>query len=74
MQGLAQAMAQPQGADVVTIEQVIQMLMQNVDPDQIVEMGVDPRMVVEAINIVEQKLTAQEEPVQGLAATSVQNM
>jgi hypothetical protein len=74
MQGLAKSMVQPEQSEEITLDQIIQMLMQGVDPDAIVEMGVNPQLIVEAITILEQKLAAEAQPEQGLAAVSTASM
>jgi len=79
MQGLAQQMAgapaqsqQPQ-ADMQMIEQIIQLLMDGVDPQELVQQGIPPEVIMQAIDILEQQLAqqgqAQQQPQmqQGLA-------
>lgn len=71
MEGLAQQMIQQPAGDPgagVTVEQVIQMLMQGVDPEELVKQGIPPELVMQAIQIVEKQMAAQQAPEQGLAA------
>lgn len=78
MEGLAQQMAQPamqqpqQGMP--TVEEIIQLLMEGMDPQQMVEMGVPPELIMQAIEILEQQLAAQAAPEQGLAAQTAGGM
>jgi hypothetical protein len=72
MQGLAQQMAgapaqQPQ-ADMQMIEQIIQLLMDGVDPQELVQQGIPPEIIMQAIDILEQQLAQQQPQMQqGLA-------
>jgi hypothetical protein len=78
MEGLAQQMAQPaagqQPEGMPTIEQIIQMLMQGVDPEEMIQMGIPPELIMQAIEILEQQMAAQAQPEQGLAAKTVGGM
>lgn len=79
MEGLAQQMAQPampqeQTQEVAIMEKIIQLLMEGMDPEEIVKMGVPPEIVMEAITLMEQQMAAQQSPEQGLAARSVGGM
>ena len=58
-QGLAAQMAGPQGQQMPTVEEVAQLLMQGVDPQKLVEMGVPPELIMEAISMIEQQMGAQ---------------
>lgn len=75
-QGLAQQMAQPapEQQGMPTVEQIIQMLMQGTDPQELVDAGVPPELVMQAIQVLEQQMAAQQAPDQGLAAQSVGGM
>jgi hypothetical protein len=79
-QGLAQQMAQPQQAQggqdemMAMVEKVIQLLMQGADPDDLVKQGVPAEVIMQAIQIIEQQMAAQQAPEQGLAAKSVGGM
>lgn len=82
-QGLAQQMAQPAQAPqgqlsqndmMALVEQVIELLMQGIDPDELVAQGVPTEVIVQAIQIIEQQMAAQAAPEQGLAAKSVGGM
>lgn len=73
MEGLAQVMAQgqpaaPEQEGMPTVEQVIQMLMEGMDPEEMVKMGIPPELVMQAIQVVEKQMAAQQAPEQGLAA------
>lgn len=76
MEGLAQQMAQPAGnpGAGITVEQIIQMLMQGVDPEELVQQGIPPELIMQAIQVIEQQMAAQQSPEQGLAAQSVGGM
>jgi len=79
MEGLAQQMAAqpaPQEAGMPTIEQLIQMLMQGVDPEKLVAQGIPPELIMQAIQVIEQQMAAQQTPAdqQGLASKSVMGM
>jgi hypothetical protein len=79
MEGLAQQMAQPampqeQTQEVAIMQKIIQLLMEGMDPEEIVKMGVPPEIVMEAIAMMEQQMAAQQSPDQGLAAQSAGGM
>jgi len=79
MEGLAQQMAQPampqeQMQEVAIMEKIIQLLMEGMDPEEIVNMGVPPEIVMEAITMMEQQMAAQNAPEQGLAAQTAGKM
>ena len=65
MEGLAQQMAgapaqgQPQQPDMAMIEQVIQLLMDGVDPEELIKQGVPPEVIMQAIDMLEQQLAQQ---------------
>ena len=61
MEGLAQQMAgsAPQQADMKMLEQIMQMLLEGVDPEQLVQQGIPPEVIMAAIDMLEQQL-AQE--------------
>lgn len=76
-QGLAQQMAQPaapQEQGLPTVEQIIQMLMQGVDPEELVKQGIPPELIMQAIQVLEQQMAAQAAPEQGLAAQTAGGM
>jgi len=67
-QQMAQQMA-PQGGgqdEMAMIQQIVEMLMQGADPEQLVQQGVPPELIMAAIEMLEQQLAAQQGP-QGLA-------
>lgn len=65
MEGLAQQMAgapaqqQAPQVDAQMIEQIIQLLMQGVDPEELVKQGIPPEVIMQAIEILEQQMAAQ---------------
>ena len=69
MEGLAQQMAgapaqqmAPQGGgqeQMAMIEQIIEMLMQGVDPEELIKQGIPPELIMAAIDMLEQQLAAQ---------------
>jgi hypothetical protein len=81
MEGLAQQMAgqpaQKQNAQgMPTVEQIIEMLLQGADPDELVQMGIPPELLMQAIEVLEQQAAAQQVPAeqQGLATQAVMGM
>ena len=68
-QGLAQAMGAPSQ---VSMQQVVQMLMQGAEPEELVQMGIPEEMVTQAIQALMQQMQAQQPAQQegGLAAMS----
>ena len=76
MQGLAQSAAQPQqgGVDPAVLEQVIQLLMEGIDPQELINQGVPPEVIMQAVEIIEQQMGGQggqpaSAPPQGLAGS-----
>ena len=83
MEGLAQQMAgvpaqqmPPQGGgqeQMAMIEQIIEMLMQGVDPEELIQQGIPPELIMQAIDMLEQQLAqqgqaqSQQQGPQGLA-------
>ena len=64
-----------QGA-VPSIEEIVALLMQGIAPEQLVEQGIPPEMIMEAIAMLEQQMASQQQAVPqeqqgGLAAQSV---
>lgn len=66
-QGLAQAMGAPSQ---ISVQQIVQMLMQGAEPEKLVQMGIPEEMVTQAIQILMQQMQAQQPAQQkgGLAA------
>lgn len=61
---------------VPTIEEIVALLMQGISPEDLVEMGVPPEMIMEAVALLEQQMAAQQQAVPpeaqgGLAAQSL---
>ena len=65
--GLAQSISAPSQ---VSIQQVVQMLMQGAEPEELVQMGIPEEMVTQAIQALMQQMQAQQPAQQegGLAA------
>jgi len=66
MQGLAQSIAQPQGqqpqqpgAGLPTVDEVVQLLMQGIDPAELEAQGIPPELIIQAIQIIEQQMAAE---------------
>lgn len=83
MAGLAQEMAGApsqevgMGAGMPSVDEVVALLMQGIDPQQLVEQGIPPELIMEAVALLEQQMAAQaaqSSPQQGLATQSVQGM
>ena len=74
-QGRGQGQQQRQGK-MPSVEEVIALLMQGVDPQKLIEMGIPQELIMQAIQVLEQQLAQQEQPsapapqAQGLAAQS----
>lgn len=83
MEGLAQQMAgapAPQQQGMPSIEQIIELLMQGMDPEELVRQGIPPELIMQAIDVLEQQLAAEQgqaapqgmpQQPQGLAQTSM---
>lgn len=79
MMGLAESMGQqpvpqsgPMQEAMPTVDEIVALLMQGVDPEKLMEMGVPQEMIMEAIALLEQQMAAKSMPQeqQGLAAQS----
>lgn len=82
MNGLAQSMAQPQNASpssfgpTPTVEEVMALLMQGIEPQALIEQGIPPELVQEAVAMLQQQMAAQQQAVPpeaqgGLAAQAM---
>ena len=88
MQGLAQSMAQPQGqqqvqqpqqsgAGLPSVDEVVQLLMQGIDPAELEAQGIPPELIIQAIQIIEQQMEAeaqaspQQDPMSGGLASQM---
>ncbi len=64
-QGLAASVAQqaPQqgGGQVPSVDEIIQLLMQGVPPEELEESGIPPELIMEAIQIIEQQMAAEDQ-------------
>jgi ribose 5-phosphate isomerase len=80
MEGLAGQMGQGQGAGSEMVQQVVQLLMQGVSPEELVQQGVPIEVIQEAIAMIqaqEQQEMAMQQPAHtegGLAMTSGRGM
>lgn len=85
MDGLAGQMAPPSSGamqeQMPTVEEVAALLMQGIDPQQLVEAGIPPELIEQAIMLLEQQMAAEQQPQamppatpagQGLAGSVVQ--
>jgi len=65
MAGLAESMVQQapqQGAgQLPSVDEVIQMLMQGVPPEELEASGIPPELIMQAIQIIEQQMDQQEQ-------------
>ena len=59
------AMGAGAGGQEVMIEEVIQLLMQGVQPQELVDAGVPVELIEQAIMIIEQQMQSQQAPTQG---------
>lgn len=67
----------PQQAQQPTVEEVIEALLKGMDPEKMIQMGVAPELIMQAIEILEKELAMQEsagQAPQGLAAQSAMDM
>lgn len=66
-QGLAQSVSAPSQ---ISVQQIVQMLMQGAEPEELVQMGIPEEMVTQAIQTLMQQMQAQQPARQegGLAA------
>ena len=65
-EGLAASGAQPQ----ITVQQIVELIKQGMDPQEIIAAGIDPKMVEKAMMIVSQEMSAI--PQEGLAGMQTQ--
>lgn len=65
MTGLANQLAgpTPQGQQVVmpTIDEIMALLMQGIDPQALIQQGIPSEMVMEAVAMLEQQMAAQQQ-------------
>jgi hypothetical protein len=81
MDGLAGSMMeQPQQGGMQgampSVEEIVALLMQGIDPQKLVEQGIPPELVMQAVEMLQQQMAAQQQaiPVEqqgGLAAQSM---
>ena len=66
-QGLAQSVSAPSQ---ISVQQIVQMLMQGAEPEELVQMGIPEEVVTQAIQALMQQMQAQQPAQQegGLAA------
>lgn len=61
MQGLADSMVAEQGAgQMPTVEEVIALLMEGVPPEELEKQGIPQELIMQAIQIIEQQMSAQQ--------------
>lgn len=62
MDGLAASMAGPaaQGQQMPTVEEVAALLMQGVDPQELLNAGIPEELIMQAIAFLEQQMVAQQ--------------
>ena len=61
MTGLAQQMAGPQQVAMPTVDEVMALLMQGIDPQKLVEQGIPPELVMQAVEMLQQQMAAQQQ-------------
>jgi len=64
MEGLAQELAGPaptQGQGMPRVEEIVQLLLEGANPEELVQMGVPPELIMQAIEIIEQQMAAQSQ-------------
>ena len=74
MDGLAQQMAGPAAGgtnQMPTVEEISQLLMEGVTPEELVQAGIPQELIMQAIQILEQQM-AQQAPQQGQQQLSPQ--
>lgn len=74
MQGLAESMTQPQSMQqeqqpagaggMPTVDEVIELLMQGVPPEELEKMGIPRELIIQAIQMLEQQIASQQQPAQ----------
>lgn len=59
-----------------TVEEVMALLMQGIDPQALVDQGIPPELIMEAVSMLEQQMAAESAQTSGggLAAQSVMGM
>ena len=66
MDRVQQSMASPasgsQSNQMPTVEEIIALLMQGADPEELVKMGVPPELIMQAIEIIQQQMNQQAQP------------
>lgn len=63
---------QPQQGGLPSVEEVIALLMQGVDPQKLIEMGIPQELIMQAIQVLEQQLAGQGQNGQAQAAPAPQ--
>lgn len=61
-QGLAETLSQSASTtDRTTVQEIVELLLQGVDPEMLVKEGIDPQLIIQAINILEEQLMTTED-------------
>lgn len=69
-EGLAAMGAQVSKQEEMTVDQVVALLQQGVQPEELVQMGVPPAVIEQAVQVLTQTVTAI--PNEGLAGMTIQ--
>lgn len=69
-EGLAAIGAQVSKQEEMTVDQVVALLQQGVQPEELVQMGVPPAVIEQAVQVLTQTVTAI--PNEGLAGMTIQ--
>jgi len=56
-----QTQAPQQDAEMQMLQQIVELLMEGVDPEELVKQGVPPELIMQAIEIIEQQMMDQEQ-------------
>lgn len=62
MEGLAQSMVRnaPKQSGMPSVEQIAQLLLDGVDPEELVEQGIPPELIMQAIELIEQQMASEQ--------------
>lgn len=80
MEGLASSMAQPQQAppaamgQMPTVDEVVAMLMEGVPPEELESMGIPQELILQAITILEQQMSQQQQAAPEMGGGLAQQM
>lgn len=63
MEGLAQNLAgAPSAQGMPRVEEVIALLLEGANPEELAQMGIPPELIMQAIDMIEQQMSAQGQP------------